>query len=1165
MAVTWIAPMARAQAPTLIGGGLTALPTVTLGPNKLANSGFESGSAAPWSGGAGWSMDQLTKHGGTFSYRRDTGAPTASTQLQVQPGIYKFSAWVKTQNIGASMRLQFDFRPAINDWVSLEIASGTADWKLYELKNVVVTQASTATLKLENFNNPSGTAWFDDVKLEEQLPQSVEAFLLYPNFRGMLFDDGPSTMKFDIKVTPPGDDFGRYTVRGQLKDEATGQVVATQTYPASGRFTANLEGGGMQMGRAYLATFSLLDGSSGNAVYTYPAYRVSRAPASARQSMNVSFDAKNRVLLKGVPRFILGVYDSGMGYSAQDSFWENALWSSTGDRRMDNLKINMYLNYWYGEAPVDAMNALMTNLQKHGVTYLQTGNCFNKSAAGPEFNINGSDAYVQQIGSHPGSAGYYTIDECISTMIPGAFTQYDRLRRLDPDSITFSANFGNPDLHLWRDAADVISTDPYPLFSKEPAGGYNHRQVADWTATARNSVQNSRPIMTVLQFFKFTSLGRWPTLTEMRNHAYMAIVEGARGLWWWSLGDNALKAVCSGWCAEKTAHMNDLKTVVNEIAALEPALIADDSPGSLPGNTNTNIKTKVKVVGGKGYVFAYNATNSSQTTTFSWSTAPGTVTVNAENRTLGASGNSFSDTFGPFAAHVYVIGNGGTGTGGGGTTPPPPTDPTVAFSTPAQGATVSGTTAVSVAGSGGSGSGFTYTLTASGGTVSGTGPSFSWNTASASNGQHTLTATVRDSAGRTGSASRTVTVSNGTTTPTSPTVQITPASGTVSGTVSVSLSATGGAAVPPATTPAYTYALKVDGTAVAGTGPTFSWDTTKVANGSHTLSATATDGTGKSGTASSTVTVSNGTTTPPTGGLKVAITQPKAATSVSGTSWAVMWIEGGTGTSNTYSLTLGGRAMGSITTASKGPVSMPYDTKMVADGTQSLVATVRDNTGKSGSATVNVITRNGVTTPPPGPGSLTASITSPAANATVSGTSTVGMSVSGSTGTSRTFQLSVDGAVVSTQTVSGTTASFGWNTTSVGNGSHTLALRVTDTLGGSATASRTVMVSNGGTTTPPPPTSGALKVAITQPKAATTVHGTAWAVLWVEGQTGTSNTFSLFANGKLVASQVTASRGPISLPWITTSGPNGQVTLQGTVKDASGKTGSTTVTVTVAN
>ena len=1165
MAVTLtapVAPVAHAQSATLIGGGLTALPTVTLGPNKVTNSGFESGTAAPWSGGSGWTMDQLTKHTGTFSYRRDTGAPTASTKLNLEPGIYKFSSWVKTQNLGASMRLQFDFRPGTNLWFNLEIATGTADWKLYELKNMVVTQPATVTLKLENFGNPAGTAWFDDVKLEQQLPQSVEAFLLYPNFRGMLFDDGPSTMKFDIKVTPPGNDFGRYTVRGQLKDEATGQVVATQSYPSSASFVANLEGGGMQAGRGYLATFSLIDGSSGAAVYTYPAYRVSRAPASARQSMNVSFDAKNRVLIKGQPRFILGVYDSGMGYSAQDSFWENALWSPTGDRRMDGMKINMYLNYWYGEAPLDAMNALMTNLQKRGVTYLQTGNCFDKFPAGTNFNINNSDAYVQQFGAHPGSAGYYTIDECVSTMIPGAFTQYERLRRLDPDSITFSANFGNPDLGLWRDAADIISTDPYPMYAAEPAGGYNHRTVADWTALSRNVVKDSRPIMTVLQFFKFTSLGRWPNLTDMRNHAYMAIVEGARGLWWWSLGDNALKAVCSGWCAEKTTHMNNLKTVVNEIAALEPALIADDAHGALTGNSNTNIKTKVKVVGGKGYVFAYNATNSSQTTTFTWRTATGSVTVHSDNnRSLGGAA-TFGDTFGPFAGRVYVIANGGAG---GGTAPPPPAEnPTVTFSAPSAGASVSGTTTVTVAGSGGSGSGYTYTLTADGGTITGSGPSFSWNTTTATNGTRTLTATVRDSAGRTGSATRAVTVSNGGTTPTKPTVSLTPAGGaTVNGTVPVAISATGGNGT------TYTYTLKIDGATVSGTGPSYSWDTTKVANGAHTLTATATDPMGQSGTATSTVTVSNSTTTPPpaTGTLKLAVTQPKAATTVTGTAWAVMWLEGSTSTSNTYALTLGGRPMGSLTTASRGPVSVPYDTKQVADGTHALVASVRDAAGKIGSTTVNITTRNGVSTPPtPAPGTLTASFTSPAAGATVSGTSTVGMSAAGSTGASRTFQLSVDGVVVSTQTVGGTTASYAWNTSGLSNGSHTLSLRVTDTLGGSGTTSRSVNVSNGSPApTPPPPTAGTLKVAITAPTNAATVRGTAWAVMWVEGQSGTSNTFQLYANGRLVATQVTASRGPVSLPWITTSGPNGAVTLEGRVKDATNKTGVTRVNVTVAN
>src|SRR5204863_8670871 len=173
-------------------------------------------------------------------------------------------------------------------------------------------------------------------------------------------------------------------------------------------------------------------------------------------------------------------------------------------------------------------------------------------------------------------------------------------------------------------------------------------------------------------------------------------------LFWWSLGDNALLAVCSGWCDQKTGYMNNLKSVVNEIAALEPALLADDAASALTTNSNTAIKTKVKVVGGKGYVFAYNSTNTSQSATLTWNAAPGTVTVNGESRTLAASGNGFTDTFGPYAAHVYVIANGGSG----GPRPPSPSNPTVAFTAPAPNATVSAVATVTVAGSGGSGSGY---------------------------------------------------------------------------------------------------------------------------------------------------------------------------------------------------------------------------------------------------------------------------------------------------------------------------------------------------------------------------------------------------------------------------------------------------------------------------
>jgi hypothetical protein len=1059
-----------ANAQALIPGGLTALPAVQLGPNKVLNPGFETpagSTPSSWGTGSGWSLDQLTRHSGTNSYRFGGGSTSITQAIQLKKGVYNLSGWIKTQNLGSGtssgVRLTLDFRPNLNEWKPSASFSGTQDWTFVEIKSIVVPDDRTGYVKLEAYNGPSGTAWFDDIKLEEQLGAAVEVFMLYPNYRGMLFDDQSQALRFDVTIRPPGNDFPRYTVRGRLIEEGTGLVVATQTYLASANFAASLDGSAMLTGRAYKAEFSLIDGAGGAAVYTYPAYRVSKVPASARASMNVSFNEKNRVLVRNTPRFILGVYDSGLGYGNTDTYWENLLWSPTGNRRMEGLRINTYLNYWYGETDASSMRSLMDNLKRHGVMWLQTGNCFDRYPAGPEFSINNDNAFVQSVGSHPGSMGYYTIDECIAEMQPGAFTQYDRLRGLDPDSATFAALLGNNETILWRDSADILSTDPYPLYSTEPAAGYNHGLVAEWTQITRAAVQNSRPFFTVLHFFKFGSTARWPNLQEMRSHAYMAIVEGAQGLLWWSIGNGAgaLDTVCSGWCAEKTGYMNNLKAVVGELADLESVLIADDASAALTGNSNGNVKTKVKVVNGKGYVFAYNATNANASATFTWNTAPGTVTVNAESRTLAASGSSFTDSFGPYRAHVYAIangGSGGSGSGSGGTTPL-----SVSFSNPGNGATVSGSTTVTVTGAGGTG---------------------------------------------------------------------------------------------------YSYEVKADGTSIyTGTNATFSWNTTTVANGAHTLQATATDSLNRTASASITVTVSNTTTAlPAAGGLDVFITSPLSGITVGGSVTVNVWVEKQTGTANAFSVTVGGRTIYNQTISSAHAV-LTWDTRQFANGAQTMVASVRDVAGKTGTTSVTVTAQNAGTSPPPPLPTLAASFTAPTAGATVSGTSTVGISASGTSGTPTTFTLAVDGTTVSTQSVSGTTASYAWNTSGSSNGSHTLTLTVRDGAGRTATATRTVTVSN--VTAPPPPTTGTLPVFLTSPPNGATVSGTVVVNVWVENTTGT-NTYTLLLDGQVKSTQTSSARHVwFSLP--TTGNTNGSHAISATVRDGSGKTGNARITVTVRN
>jgi len=192
-----------------------------------------------------------------------------------------------------------------------------------------------------------------------------------------------------------------------------------------------------------------------------------------------------------------------------------------------------------------------------------------------------------------------------------------------------------------------------------------------------------------------------------------------------------------------------------------------------------------------------------------------------------------------------------------GGSPPPPVDttpPTVSISSPTTGTTVSSTVSVQVAASDNVGVA-TVTLSVDGVLLASDTAApyaFSWNTTTASNGSHTLTAQATDAAGNNASTSTVVNVSNASPDSTPPTVSITaPSNGVVvSGSVSVMVNATDNVGV-------VKVDLYVDGALVStSTSSPFTnrWNSRKAASGAHTLLCKAYDAAGNIGV-SATVTV----------------------------------------------------------------------------------------------------------------------------------------------------------------------------------------------------------------------------------------------------------------------------------------------------------------------
>jgi thermitase len=232
---------------------------------------------------------------------------------------------------------------------------------------------------------------------------------------------------------------------------------------------------------------------------------------------------------------------------------------------------------------------------------------------------------------------------------------------------------------------------------------------------------------------------------------------------------------------------------------------------------------------------------------------------------------------------------------------------------------------------------------------------FAWDSTKIASGSVTLTAVAYDASGNsTISNAVSVTVGNGTTadsTPPSVAISV-PTGGTITGTTLVSVNATDNVGVTRVD-------FRVNGTAIGSSNVspyTFSWDSSKVANGTASLTAVAYDAAGNSAvSAAVSVTVSNTTgttsasdTTPPT----LAISSPSNGAKVSGTVTITTSASDNNGSAGiTQQLYIDGFLRSTVTGS---PIKYNWNTRKVAKGTHTIKVTARDAAGNSTTVSISV-------------------------------------------------------------------------------------------------------------------------------------------------------------------------------------------------------------------
>jgi beta-mannanase len=386
------------------------------------------------------------------------------------------------------------------------------------------------------------------------------------------------------------------------------------------------------------------------------------------------------------------------------------------------------------------------------------------------------------------------------------------------------------------------------------------------------------------------------------------------------------------------------------------------------------------------------------------------------------------------------------------------TAPTGSFSSPASGATVSGTITVSGTASDNAGVATVEVRVDDGSyrLASGTTSwSLSIDTTGYSDGSHNLKLRVTDTSGNQFWKDDPIKVDNTVAAPAATSLAVgfgSPSSGaTVGGTINVTGTASSGSGVS-------LVEVRVDNGSYRPASGTTSWsisiDTTGYSDGTHNLKARVTDKSGAQAWADLSVVVDN-TTAAPAGALAVGFTSPLAGASVSGTISV-----GGTASSGAGVAQVEVRVDdGSYRLASgTSSWSISIDTTGYSDGAHNLKARVTDKSGAQAWADLPIVVANATS-------NLTApvvSFTSPAPGSTVGGTISVKGTAGAPTGVAR-VEVRVDNGAY--QLASGTTSwSISIDTTKYGNGSHDLKARITDLTGNQAWADDVVTVSNGGST-----------------------------------------------------------------------------------------------------
>ena len=511
---------------------------------KVANTGFERALA-------GWSVGRFGKRvsvdagvarsGGASVRVHDPEGADMPYLAQAVEGLqggatYALRAWVRgeEQAAGAAAALKIegytaDGRNTLGKYKRLSLRKA-GDWTRLELVAEFPPEITRASLLLRLFG--AGTVWFDDVEFAQTVPPPL--LTLSPKRQVVQAEqrqvDLTARLASAHAESPPPI---QITIRDEQRGVVESRAALDRVEAGIWRITLAVP----VLPAGTYAVESRLGEAEGAGAHLF-------VPLSSRKPANLT--ETGTILVGGQPYFPIGVYHCSPAHYP--------------------LLAEAGFNCVQGKGPgdLDAFGKSLDAAAAAGLTVDVPLYARGEVAA----NMPESLAGIARFADHPAVMCWKIIDEPdlrekIVDDVPAA---YAALRAADPAhpielTLCMPPRFGE-----WVPFCDLMQVDPYPI-PREPL-----TMVSDWVSKARACLEPWQNLTAVLQAGWTQHPLNQPTREQARCMVYLALIHGAKGIFWYSFRD-------PGWQLEKTPLWEHFPAINAETLALSrPVMLGREAP-----------------------------------------------------------------------------------------------------------------------------------------------------------------------------------------------------------------------------------------------------------------------------------------------------------------------------------------------------------------------------------------------------------------------------------------------------------------------------------------------------------------------------------------------------------------------------------------------------------